>query len=109
MSIYLQNFMPIQPRTSLLKFGHLAVKSGKGTVLYLSTKVCTAAATFSEGLEVDELLEANLFHSGLHSRILQNLIFEMRIRTIPEKSMIFFEMRIRAIPEKSMKNTNIEK
>ena len=31
--------MPIQPRTSLLKFGHLAVKSGKGTVLYLSTKV----------------------------------------------------------------------
>ena len=38
MSIYLQNFMPIQPRTSLLKFGHLAVKSGKGTVLYLSTK-----------------------------------------------------------------------
>ena len=42
MSIYLQNFMPIQPRTSLLKFGHLAVKSGKGTVLYLSTKVLTA-------------------------------------------------------------------
>ena len=38
MSIYLQNFMPIQPRTSLLKFGHLAAKSGKGTVLYLSTK-----------------------------------------------------------------------
>ena len=44
MSIYLQNFMPIQPRTSLLKFGHLAVKSGKGTVLYLSTKLGTAAA-----------------------------------------------------------------
>ena len=39
MSIYLQNFMPIQPRTSLLKFGHLAAKSGKGTVLYLSTKL----------------------------------------------------------------------
>ena len=39
MSIYLQNFMPIQPRTSLLKFGHLAAKSGKSTVLYLSTKV----------------------------------------------------------------------
>ena len=38
MSIYLHNFMLIQPRTSLLKFGHLAVKSGKGTVLYLSTK-----------------------------------------------------------------------
>ena len=39
MSIYLQNVMPIQPRTSLLKFGHLAAKSGEGTVLYLSTKV----------------------------------------------------------------------
>ena len=39
MSIYLQNFMPIQPRTSLLKFGHLAAKSGKSTVLYLSTKI----------------------------------------------------------------------
>ena len=38
MSIYLQNFMPIQPRTSLLKFGQLAAKSGKSTVLYLSTK-----------------------------------------------------------------------
>ena len=44
MSIYLQNFMPIQPRTSLLKFGQLAAKSGKGTVLYLSTKVERAAA-----------------------------------------------------------------
>ena len=43
MSIYLQNFMPIQPRTSLLKFGHLAAKSGKSTVLYLSTKLCHAA------------------------------------------------------------------
>jgi hypothetical protein len=39
MSIYLQNFMPIQPRTSLLKFGDLAAKSGKSTVLYLSTKL----------------------------------------------------------------------
>ena len=44
MSIYLQNFMPIQPRTSFLKFGHLAAKSGKGTALYLSTKAPRGAA-----------------------------------------------------------------
>ena len=43
MSIYLQNFMPIQPRTSLLKIGHLAAKSGKSTVLYLSIKALPAA------------------------------------------------------------------
>ena len=56
MSIYLQNFMPIQPRTSLLKFGHLAAKSGKGTVLYLSTKLVAAVLPAAAvGGEADEL------------------------------------------------------
>ena len=64
MSIYLQNFMPIQPRTSLLKFGHLAVKSGKGTVLYLSTKASSA-------LVEDDDDNANILksRSGLSQRL----------------------------------------
>ena len=52
MSIYLQNFMPIQPRTSLLKFGHLAAKSGKSTVLYLSTQVHFRAAALARASRV---------------------------------------------------------
>ena len=56
MSIYLQTFMPIQPRTSLLKFGHLAAKSGKSTVLYLSTKA---------GLERGLHLEASASLAGV--------------------------------------------
>ena len=39
MSIYLQKSVPIQPRTSPLKFDDLAEKSEKDTVPYLSTKV----------------------------------------------------------------------
>ena len=38
MSIYLQNVLPMQPRTRLLKFGHLAAQSGKSTVVHLPTK-----------------------------------------------------------------------
>ena len=38
MSIYLQTLMPIQKRTSPIKFGRLAAKSEKDTVPYLSTK-----------------------------------------------------------------------
>ena len=38
-SIYLQNLASIQPRTSPVKFAHLAEKSGKGSISNLSTKV----------------------------------------------------------------------
>ena len=41
-SIYFQKVMPIQPRTSPLKFGHLAAKSEKDTVPYLSSKPRTS-------------------------------------------------------------------
>ena len=48
-NIYLQNLASIQPRTSPVKFAHLAEKSGKGSISNLSTKVnsrttCAAAA-----------------------------------------------------------------
>ena len=38
-NIYLQNLASIQKRTSLVKFAHLAEKSGKGSISNLSTKV----------------------------------------------------------------------
>ena len=38
-NIYLQNLASIQPRTSPVKFAHLAEKSGKGSIPNLSTKV----------------------------------------------------------------------
>ena len=41
-NIYLQNLASIQPRTSPVKFAHLAEKSGKGSILNLSTKVHVA-------------------------------------------------------------------
>ena len=40
-SIYLQNLASIQKRTSLVKFAHLAEKSGKGSITNLSTKAHT--------------------------------------------------------------------
>ena len=40
-NIYLQNLASIQKRTSLVKFAHLAEKSGKGSISNLSTKVET--------------------------------------------------------------------
>ena len=43
-NILLQNLASIQKRTSLVKFAHLAGKSGKGSISNLSTKVVTAAA-----------------------------------------------------------------
>ena len=53
--IFLQNFASIQPRTSPIKFAHLAEKSEKGSISNLSTKVpidsytvATAAALPSE-------------------------------------------------------------
>ena len=74
MSIYLQNFMPIQPRTSLLKFGHYAVNSGKGTVLYLSTKVQVAArddhyVSAAEGLQL---------HASLRGAVPDGRLCELR-------------------------------
>ena len=38
-NIYLQNLASIQKRTSLVKFAHLAEKSGNGSISNLSTKV----------------------------------------------------------------------
>ena len=38
-NIYLQNLASIQPRTSPIKFAHLAEKSENGSVSNLSTKV----------------------------------------------------------------------
>ena len=42
-NIYLQNLASIQKRTSLVKFAHLAEKSGKGSVSNLSTKAQSRA------------------------------------------------------------------
>ena len=42
MSIWLQNFASIEPRTSLVKFDHLAEKSEKDSISNLSTKEVTA-------------------------------------------------------------------
>ena len=44
-NIFLQNLASIQKRTSPVKFAHLAEKSGKGSILNLSTKVYIAAAS----------------------------------------------------------------
>ena len=41
-SIYLQKSASIQPRTSPLKFAHLAAKSESGSISNLSTKISTA-------------------------------------------------------------------
>ena len=38
-NIFLQNFASIQPRTSPIKFAHLAEKSEEGSISNLSTKV----------------------------------------------------------------------
>ena len=38
-NIFLQNLASIQKRTSLIKFAHLAEKSGEGSISNLSTKV----------------------------------------------------------------------
>ena len=43
MTIELQKSVPIQPRTSPLKFDGLGEKSGKDTVPYLSTKGGTSS------------------------------------------------------------------
>ena len=43
MSIWLQNFASIQPRTSPLKFDHLAEKSEKDSVSNLAPKVAAKA------------------------------------------------------------------
>ena len=43
-NIYLQILASIQPRTSPIKFAHLAEKSGKGSISNLSTKSRTARA-----------------------------------------------------------------
>ena len=43
MSIWLQNFASIQPRTSPVKFDHLAEKSEKDTVSNLAPKAPTAS------------------------------------------------------------------
>ena len=45
MTFQLQKSVPIQPRTSLVKFDGLAAKSEKDTVSYLSTKVSTRTTT----------------------------------------------------------------
>ena len=45
--IYLQNLASIQKRTSPLKFDHLAEKSAKGSISNFSTKVASAAATYT--------------------------------------------------------------
>ena len=45
-NIYLQNLASIQKRTSLVKFAHLAEKSGKGSISNLSTKVWPPPAPF---------------------------------------------------------------
>ena len=44
MTIYLQRSVPIQKRTSPLKFAHFAEKSGKGSISNLSTKVAAAGS-----------------------------------------------------------------
>ena len=49
-NIYLQNLASIQPRTSLIKFAHLAEKSGKGLISNLSTKVPPGYALFCSQL-----------------------------------------------------------
>ena len=43
-NIYLQKSASIQPRTSPIKFAHLAEKSEKGSISNLSTKAAAGAA-----------------------------------------------------------------
>ena len=47
--ILLQNLASIQKRTSPVKFGHLAEKSGKGSISNFSTKVSGAMWLGDEG------------------------------------------------------------
>ena len=44
-NIYVQNLASIQKRASLVKFAHLAEKSGKGSISNLSSKVLRGIAT----------------------------------------------------------------
>ena len=53
-NIYLQNLASIQKRTSLVKFAHLAEKSGKGSISNLSTKVLPQAEEAALGLATAE-------------------------------------------------------
>ena len=57
-NILLQNLASIQNRTSLVKFAHLADKSGKGSISNLSTKACRPEG--SEATEGAELAPAAL-------------------------------------------------
>ena len=53
-NIYLQNLASIQKRTSLVKFAHLAEKSGKGSISNLSTKVISAMQAHRSAEHVQE-------------------------------------------------------
>ena len=51
-TIYLQNLASIQKRTSLVKFAHLAEKSGEGSISNLSTKVQTLVEAHRSQVEL---------------------------------------------------------
>ena len=62
-NIFLQNLASIQPRTSPIKFAHLADKSEKGSITNFSTKV-----------EIDHLYTSNLSaEADCHCRVVHAL------------------------------------
>ena len=65
-NIYLQILASIQQRTSLVKFAHLAEKSGKGSISNLSTKAKTG---FIQTDAIDKVADALsvLVSAGRHS------------------------------------------
>ena len=76
----MQNFVSIQPRTSPVKFAHLAEKSGKGSISNLSTKAATEQDRLreeymaSETAQPDELLQVVTELEELRQRNLQLLV-----------------------------------
>ena len=70
-NIYLQNLASIQKRTSLVKFAHLAEKSGKGSISNLSTKVPTPTA--NARLDVREV------HAPLRASLLSSPVYLIRL------------------------------
>ena len=77
MSIYLQKSASIQPRTSPIKFAHLAEKSEKGSVSNLSTKVERAAR--EEGFRNAPPLGPDARDAGRDRREIERRVIERRL------------------------------
>ena len=77
-NIYLQNLASIQPRTSPIKFAHLAEKSENGSIANLSTKVRGDRRSHAEDFR------EHLLGNGFHAVVVQENVRsgqQIRVRT----------------------------